>query len=341
MGTDPRAQPGLPARRAVLADDPRGRRDGCSRPGLLRELLRGRRARPRAVRGLPGRLRRSDARPRHERRHAPALHLLGDHHRPVVPAHRARRTRASEPRRGEPGTRGHHVRRTGDAGRDRDHRAAGRDVPALRGGVRPATERRPAHLGGRRPPARRRVHQVRADPVPLLAARRDGGPHPSERLPARCSDGEGRDLPGGAPRARLRPPAVVAVQRARRGRCDDAARRLPGVASERPEAAARLRHRQPARLPHRVARHRDATGRPRRPDDAARPRALQGQPLPDRGRDRPRDRHPRSARSVRPTFLDAGPHRRRRPGRRVDGGTAAAAGVRRQGGRLRRLRRIR
>ena len=47
---------------------------------------------------------------------------------------------------------------------------------------------------------RRRDHQVGAGAVPLLAARRDGGAHPGQRVPARGSHGEGRHLPGRPPR---------------------------------------------------------------------------------------------------------------------------------------------
>ena len=43
---------------------------------------------------------------------------------------------------------------------------------------------------------RRRVHEVRAVPLPRLAARRDGGPDPGQRLPALGDDGDGRRVPG-------------------------------------------------------------------------------------------------------------------------------------------------
>ena len=45
------------------------------------------------------------------------------------------------------------------------------------------------------PDPARRVHEVGAGPVPLLAAERDGGTHAGERLPAFGDDGEGRRLP--------------------------------------------------------------------------------------------------------------------------------------------------
>ena len=64
-----------------------------------------------------------------------------------------------------------------------------------------------------------------------------------------------RLAPGFAGRPRL------AADRARPRPGHDAGRRLPGAAAERPQAAARLRHRQPARLPH-------GAGRGRQPDAA-------------------------------------------------------------------------
>ena len=99
-------------------------------------------------------------------------------------------------------------------------------------------------------------HQVRAGPVPLLAARRDGGADAGQRLPARRGHGEGRRLPGGTVRPGLRRGPRLAADRARAGPGHHAGRRLPGDPAERPQAAAGLRHRQPARLPDRAGRRR-------------------------------------------------------------------------------------
>ena len=50
-----------------------------------------------------------------------------------------------------------------------------------------------------------RVHEVGAVPVPLVAARCDGGADTDQRVPPLGHDGEGRRVPGGAARTGLRP----------------------------------------------------------------------------------------------------------------------------------------
>ena len=114
-------------------------------------------------------------------------------------------------------------------------------------------------------------------------------------------------------------------------------RRLPRAAAERPQAAARLRHGQPARLPDRARRGRQPGAGRRRAGDDRRPRTVQVHAVPHRRRRRPRHRHPRPAAAVRaraagcPVLAVIGGL-----AARVDGRPAAAARVRRQGGGLHR-----
>ncbi len=84
----------------------------------------------------------------------------------------------------------------------------------------PGTGARPHYRARRRCRGRRRRahpgrcdHQIGAGPLPLLAARRHGRPHPGERLPARRGHGEGRHLPRGAagPGIRRKPPYWLPV----------------------------------------------------------------------------------------------------------------------------------
>ena len=168
-------------------------------------------------------------------------------------------------------------------------------------------------------------HQVGDGALPLLAARRDGGADAGQRLPARRGDGEGRHLPGRAARPGLRRRPRLAADRARPGPGHHAGRRLPRAAAERPQAAAGLRHRQPARLPHGAGRRRQPGARRGRAGDARRARAVQVHALPHRRRHRPRHRHPRPAPAVRAGPPAARARRHRRAGRRVDGRPAAAA----------------
>ena len=94
--------------------------------------------------------------------------------------------------------------------------------------------------------------------------------------------------------------APVAAARAHRRARDDGRRRLARAAPDRPQAAARLRHGQPARLPHGAARRRHAA-RPRWPARRCCSRtALFKSTLFLVGRRRrPRHRHPRPAPAVR------------------------------------------
>ena len=85
-----------------------------------------------------------------------------------------------------------------------------------------------------------------------------------------------RLAPGFADAARL----VGARRRARPG--DDGRRRLARDGAVRPQAAARVRHRQPARVPHGPVRRGHPDRGHRRHRDAARTRLLQGAALPRR-----------------------------------------------------------
>ena len=185
--------------------------------------------------------------------------------------------------------------------------------------------------------AGRRGDQVGHGAVPLLAARRHGGAHPGQRLPARRGDGEGRHLPRRPARARLRRRPRLAAGRARPGPGHDAGRRLPRAAPDRPQAAARLRHRQPARLPHGARRRRQpGAGRRRAGDDRWPTRCSS-----------PRCSSPSASSTTRPapaTCAGSPGWAAGSPslavvgdaGRGVDGRAPAAARLRRQGGGLRR-----
>ena len=340
VGTQHRARARVPTRRPVVAAVPHRRRHRRPRARLLLRVLLRRGAGPGPFRRLPARLRRRDARPRHGRRPARALPVLGGHDGAELPAHRAPPREQVEPHRRHRGPRRDDLRRPGHARRPHHHRRIGRHLPAVpdpRGSRRRPARRRRRDGRRRRPRAPRGAEQVGARAVPLLAARRDGGAHPRQRLPARRRDGQGRHLPRRPVRARLCRRAAVAGARARPRWRDDDHRRLPLAAPVRPQAAARLRHREPARFPRRARRRRHRRRRARRRRDGARARPLQGLPVPRRRRHRPRDRHPRPARAVRARAHLTGPGDRRRRRGRLDGGPTAAARVRRQGGRLRRL----
>ena len=138
---------------------------------------------PRTVRGGPRRLRRCDARAGVGRRRRRALRLLGAHDDLLVPARRAGRAQAGEPGRGDAGAARHRRGRADDARRARDPRGGGGHLPALRPRRRrPAAARHGGH-GRRRVRAGGGAVEVRADPVPLLAARRPW-PRPLRSAPS-------------------------------------------------------------------------------------------------------------------------------------------------------------
>ena len=164
---------------------------------------------------------------------------------------------------------------------------------------------------------RRRADEVRTAALPPLAPGRDGRTDAGQRLPARGVDGEGGRVPRGPALAgiRGRPRVVGARRRARPG--DDGRRRLARDGAVRPQAAARVRHRQPARLPHGPVRRGHPDRGHRRDRDAARTRLLQGAALPRDRHRRPRDRHPGRAQALRdcgrPCAAARSPPARRRP----------------------------
>ena len=149
-------------------------------------------------------VRRRHARRRPRRQPVRALHGLGADVDHVVPADRQRPHQDARPG-GRPARPARHVvRRPGDARRLHPDRPGRRHLPPQRAPHPPA----PRHHGRRRPRARppRRVHQVGAVPVPLVAAGRDGRADAGQRLPALGHDGEGRRVPRRPLRARCSPP---------------------------------------------------------------------------------------------------------------------------------------
>ena len=101
-------------------------------------------------------------------------------------------------------------------------------------------------------------------PVPHLAAGGDGRADAGQHVPALGDDGEGRRLPRRPARAGLRRPRHVAPGRRDRRRRHDDRRRAAGPAPDRPQAAARRWHDQPARVHDRRVRlgHADRRTRP-------------------------------------------------------------------------------
>ena len=176
-----------------------------------------------------------------------------------------------------------------------------------------------------------RVHQVGPAAVRRLAARRDGRPDADQHLPPRRDDGESGRVPGRAAGPGPRRSRSVAPDRARRVVGDDDRRRLAGAAPARPEAAARLRHRQPARLHDAAVRDGPLRPRPGRHRAARRPRRVQGRTVHGGRHRRPPGRHARRATAARvPPRVVAG-DRGRGAGSSLDGRRAATARFRRQG----------
>src|SRR5690606_975231 len=140
--------------------------------------------------------------------------------------------------------------------------------------------------------------------------------------------------------ARVRRRRRLAPARRHRRPGHDGRRGAARPAAVRPQAAPRLWHDQPARVPRRAVRHRPARGDRRRLRPAPGPRPVQGRPVHGGGHRRPRDRDPRRpppAGPGRPRLADGAGGRGGQ--RRLDGRRPAARRVRRQGGGLRRARR--
>ena len=122
----------------------------------------------------------------------------------------------------------------------------------------------------------RRLHQVGAVPISLLAAERDAGAHARLGVPALGDDGEAGRLPAGALRARDRRRARR-TRHAHRGRPrHHAGRRVPGAARRELQGRARLLDGGLARDPGHARGPRRADGERRDGRLHPRPRALQG-----------------------------------------------------------------
>ena len=199
---------------------------------------------------------------------------------------------------------------------------------------RPATEQRRAD-GRDVPDAGRRVHEVGAVPVPRVVAGRDGGADAGERLPALGDDGEGGRDPRGPVRADVRRGRSLATDRVHGRMLHAGLRRSARAPPARPQAAAGVRHREPARAAHGPVRRRHGRDDDRRLGAARRPRGVQGRVVHG-GRDhRPPDRDPRHPSAPGAARRMARHRDRHRAHGRLDGRRTARRRVRRQGARLR------
>ena len=122
----------------------------------------------------------------------------------------------------------------------------------------------PLYVGDRCAGAARGVHEVRAVPVPLLAAQRHAGADAGQRLPALGDDGEGGHLPRRADdTARSAAPTLWTGTITVVGGAHHDRRSAPRAVRDRPQARARLLDDQRARHPdaavRRSARRRRST----------------------------------------------------------------------------------
>ena len=163
-------------------------------------------------------------------------------------------------------------------------------------------------------------------------------PTPVSRVPARRRDGEGGRLPRGAPRPRLRRPRRVASDRHRPRACSPCssaagARCASTTSSCCSPTAPSASSASSCSSPGYGTRDAALAG----VDAPARARAVQGVAVPRRRHRRPRGGHARLAQALgaRPTHAGDRDDRVRR--RRLDGGPAAAARLRREGGRVHRV----
>ena len=300
---------------------------------LLHLVFRRFRAPPAPLRGGDGGVRRCHVRPRGGRQPGPALHLLGDHLRPELPAGRPLRGTGLVPPSRHAGAPGHHARRPGDARRHDHPRPGGRDVPAQRDrGRATRRNRRPLGTGAGDP---RRHQQIGHRATALLAPRRHDRAHPGQRLPALGSHGQSRCLPHRRHEPRDVRLVHLAAAAHRPGAGLPAHGRLAGTAGDRPQAGTGVRNGLPAGLPAGPGRDRLAGHHARRAHHAAGALPVQIGAVHVRRRDRQDHRHPRDPGTVRARPKTARPRRVLRPGRRVDGRTAALPRVRRQRSRVR------
>ena len=170
----------------------------------------------------------------------------------------------------------------------------------------------------------RRLHQVGAVPLPLLAAARHGCPHAGLRLPAFGDHGEGRHLPAWPPLAGARGHRCLVPDRDQHWTGHHGDCRLDRLLQGRPQSAARLLDCQPSRPDHRAVRHGHADCRRGRGVPHPQPLHLQGGPVPVGGHRRPRGRDSRREPSGRPAAPDAD-HRHAGDDRRGLHGRPAAA----------------
>ena len=313
---------------------------GCRRPrpALLRAGYFTRRRRRWPLRRGAAGLRRGDARARPRRRPDRALRLLGaDDGLLATCSSGTTGEREANRARRAPGAHRHHPRRPRDARRASCPRHAAGTLPDLASRRRPARRRRRRRR--RRADPARGADQVGALAVPPLAAGRHGRAHPGQRLSARRGHGQGRRLPGRAARARLRRRARLAARRARPRRCarccSAAGARCASTTSNSSSPTARS-----ASSASSSCSSAPAPGTPRSPA----PRCSSPTPCSRRRcSSSPASSTTRRAPATcadSPASADALPPLRggRRARRRVHGRTAAAARIRRQGGRVRGVR---
>ena len=189
--------------------------------------------------------------------------------------------------------------------------------------------------GHRRPGARRRVHEIRTVPLPLLVAQRDAGTDTRERLPAFRNDGEGWRVPRRTHDADPRRRADLDWHDHRDRHANDGDRRDPRTARDGPEACARVLHDQRSGDPDAAVRDGVAASGHCWLGLSARACLLQRSFVPRGGSSRARDRHARRGVTGRTAPNDAADRCRGRAGRRVDGRHPAVLRFHREGAVLR------
>ena len=277
-----------------------------------------------------------DGRRRSQQQHPHAVRVLGAHRVYLVPAHwlRARAGRGAEGRtsgvdrhgRGRPG-----AARGGGAAR----RCLWHHEPVRDGGTAGRHRRQPLLWRHRGSGSARGIHEIRAGPVPLLAAERDGGAHTCERISPLRHDGEGRDLPHCQDDPHRRLDARVDGRGDRRGRHDYGCRGLSLRAGNRPQAHPRVPDAECARRAHDAAGSGHARGHYCGAGVSRRACRLQGRVVHGRWGHRSRSGDPRYFCALGSAQDDAHDRARRRRSRDLDGRRAADPRIRRQGRSLR------